>query len=237
MTHPLLRQHAAAAGIHRVNLLGDFVLGATPQQMRDCNTRTLRCVNADPGFYSGFCYVNPSLDASCIRDEIDRCMAGGLCGIKLEVDVNARDARVAAVMQAAIDHHAPVLHHAWNKTGHGTQPVLNESSSADIAALAKAYPSVQIIMAHLAGVGERGVIDIIERPNVCVDTSGGPPVSGLVAFAVRHLGGGRVVYGSDFPIRNFASQVGRVVGAQLLPDARDAVLHGNARRLLRLPCA
>ena len=49
-----------------------------------------------------------------------------------------------------------MLHHAWYKA---TEFAFNESTPAEIATLARRHPNVNIIMAHLAGGGWRGVRD------------------------------------------------------------------------------
>ena len=51
---------------------------------------------------------------------------------------------------------------------------------------------------------------------------------------VAAVGADRVIYGSDFPFIDLRYALGRVVFAQLAPDALALLLGGNARRLLRL---
>ena len=50
-------------------------------------------------------------------------------------------------------------------------------------------------------------------------------------FAVRELGPERVVYGSDVGGRSFASQLSKVIGADIPESAKALVLGGNLRRL------
>ena len=123
----------------------------------------------------------------------------------------------------------PVLHHAWYKANGF---VFNESTPADIARLARRHPDVPIIMAHLAGGGWRGVRDVLDCPNVVVDTSGAQPHARLVQYAVQELGPDRVVFGSDWPIRDFAVQRARVDGAGLDFGTSAKVLGGTIARLL-----
>ena len=61
---------------------------------------------------------------------------------------------------------------------------------------------------------------------------GGDPTAGVVEMAVRELGADRVIYGSDYPGRSFASQLAKVLGADISQDAKQAILAGNLRRLL-----
>jgi predicted TIM-barrel fold metal-dependent hydrolase len=51
-------------------------------------------------------------------------------------------------------------------------------------------------------------------------------------MAVRELGPERVVYGSDVGGRSFASQLAKVLGAEIPDSAKELVLGGNLRRLL-----
>jgi hypothetical protein len=54
----------------------------------------------------------------------------------------------------------------------------------------------------------------------------------MVEMAVRELGPERVIYGSDFPGRSFASQLAKVYAADLPDAARRLILAGNLRGLL-----
>jgi predicted TIM-barrel fold metal-dependent hydrolase len=51
-------------------------------------------------------------------------------------------------------------------------------------------------------------------------------------MAVRELGPERVVYGSDVGGRSFASQLAKVLGADIPESAKELALGGNIRRLL-----
>ena len=55
---------------------------------------------------------------------------------------------------------------------------------------------------------------------------------GAVEMAVRELGAQRVVYGSDAAGRSFATQLGKVMGAEIPEPARRLILGENLRRML-----
>jgi predicted TIM-barrel fold metal-dependent hydrolase len=132
-------------------------------------------------------------------------------------------------MQRAADLRVPVLHHAWYKA---TGYAFNESTPRDIADLARRHPDVTIVMAHLAGGGVEGVLDIADCPNVVIDTSGAQPLAGMVELALKHLGPDRVVFGSDWPIRDFAVQQARVTGEVGDLLTREKILGGTMSRIL-----
>ena len=54
----------------------------------------------------------------------------------------------------------------------------------------------------------------------------------MVEIAVRELGPERVVLGSDVGGRSFASQLAKVLGADIAGSAKELVLGGNLRRML-----
>ena len=226
---------ADRAGIARMVYL--FDLGAAPSvdptgdEIRRSNDIGMELVARHPDRFAAFCYLNPSHDPAFSLAELDRCLAGGCTGIKLWISVHANDPRLDPIMERAAAMRLPVLHHAWYKA---TGFAYNESTPAEIAILARKHPAVPIVMAHLGGGGHRGVIDIEGCPNVVVDTSGAQPHAGLIEFAVDRLGPDRVVFGSDWPIRDFAVQRAKVDGARIDEATRQAILGGTMSRLLAL---
>lgn len=228
---------AKQAGVTRMNLLGNLFrtekIRPPARDVKAINTLTMRQVRAYPDFFTGFCYLNPVLDGRFLLDEIDRCIAdGNLIGLKFEIDLNCRDPRLDPLLDRARELDVPVLHHSWHNIDLCTQPY--KSDPPDIADLAARHPQVTIIMPHLAGVGVRGVLDVLPHPNVLIDTSGGLSVAGLIEYAVDRLGPGRLLYGSDVNGRDFSCQIGRVLGAQLSAKVKEQILWRNAARVLKL---
>jgi len=228
---------AARAGVGRLVLAANATgllsdPDPSPGLVADINTYTLRATERHPDSILGFCYLNPANPASFIEQEMDRCLVeGGMRGIKLWVAVKCTDPRVDRVMDRAERLGLPVLHHAWYKA---TGPVHQESTPAEVAELGRRFPSVTLVTAHLGGGRERGVLDIADVPNVMVDTSGSQPEAGLIEYANRRLGARRIIFGTDWPIRDFGVQLGRVLGAEIEGKDKELILRGNAVRLLRL---
>lgn len=230
----LARHYDIQKAVH----LGNFNLSwpsfdrPSPESIQAINSHNLQVVAQYPDFFIGFCYLNPANPISSILEEMDRCVVqGGMRGIKFETSVKATDARYDPIMARVEELGVPILHHAWYQMGN---PSPNESSPAEIADLARRFPRVTIVMAHLGGARERGILDVAELTNVLIDTSGSWPESALVEYAVRRLGANRVVYGSDYPIRDFGAQTGRILGADLKQEEHGLILWGNAARVLHL---
>lgn len=225
---------ADRAGIDRMvylfNLADSGGYDPQPDHIRQSNDLGLELASRHPDRFISYCYLHPGHDAAFNLSEIERCIVQGpAAGIKLWVSVNATDARLDPIMRRAAELRVPVLHHAWYKA---TGYAFNESTPKDIANLARRHPDVPIVMAHLAGGGIEGVYDIVDCPNVVIDTSGAQPHAGIVEFALKHLGPDRVVYGSDWPIRDFAVQKARVTGAINDPEVLHRVLGGTMGRIL-----
>jgi predicted TIM-barrel fold metal-dependent hydrolase len=219
-------------GVEKCWNLGDVLRhGANPNQdqITEINDLTIQTLKEFPDDLLGFCFLNPSHDVDFMKKEIDRCFElDGFIGVKLEISLNCRDRRLDPVMQALREKKGILVHHSWYLSKK-TQPEASEP--ADIANLAERHPDVRIVMAHLTGCGVRGVQDVKKRENVFIDTSGAQPEYGFVEYAVGEIGAERILYGSDIPGRDFSSQLGRVLGADISEDAKELILLKNAERL------
>ena len=201
----------------------------TMDQCREANDYALKIQAIAPDVFYTFCYVNPMYPEESAA-EINRCVGEGrMCGIKLWVARRATDLGLDPIMEQAVALDVPVLQHAWEKT---TGNLEGESFPWDVADLARRHPKARIIMAHLNGGGLRGLAAVAECENVVVDTSGGDPESGMVEAAVDILGAHRVVFGSDAPIRHFAVQMGKTLGAGFSDEVMRDILWNNTVRIL-----
>jgi len=228
---------AAHCGIGKLAMLGNATgllkdQDPPPDLIADINTYTLGAMAARPDVLIGFAYLNPANPPGFTAEEIDRCIVrGGMRGIKLWISVNATDGRVEPIIERAVELDIPVVYHTWYKAV-GSRG--EESTPAEVAELGRRFPRAKLVLCPLGGGRERGVLDIAGVPSLCYDTSGSQPESELVEFAVRRLGAERVIYGSDWPIRDFGAQLGRILGARMSPHERSLILRGNAERLIGL---
>jgi hypothetical protein len=101
-----------------------------------------------------------------------------------------------------------------------------------VAELAQRHPSVPLICSHVGGDWERGIRSIRATKNVYIDVAGFDPTAGAVEMAMRELGPERILFGSDVGIRTFASQLGKVMGAEVSDASRKLILSGNLKRML-----
>lgn len=228
--------HGRRHGIVHMIVLGDVLLyGATPDaaQLRKINNDTASLARLHPDYFTAFVYLNPLLGERATMAETERCAAlPGFRGIKLEIANNASHSAMRHVAKAARTFNFPVLQHSWSTVNIGDRQ--HQSDPADTCLFARRFPEVQIIMAHLTGIGFRGVLEAKGLPNVFVDTSGGYPEEGLIEFAAEHLGADHVLYGSDLPIRENSVTIRRILGAKISAADKRKMLFGNTARLLNL---
>jgi len=218
-------------GIHRVMLSLGFPLleNPPPRQLREENDQVLRALRRWPKRTLGFVYLNPNhVDFSL--EEFNRCVRDGpMVGVKLWVAKRCNAPELDPIVERAVSFQAPILQHTWLKVN-GNGP--GESTPFDIVELARRHPRAMLICGHTGGDWERGIRVVRASKNVWVEIAGSDPTSGLVEMAVRELGAERVIYGSDAGGRSFASQLGKVMGAELETRARNLILGGNLRQML-----
>jgi len=201
----------------------------TPDELRKQNDEVLQALSHYHDRAFGFVYLNPRHEVASLK-ELDRCVKDGpMVGVKLWVAVRGSDERLDPLVRRAAELDAVIFQHTWFKTG-GNPP--GESTPMDVAELARRHPSVPIICGHTGGNWEIGIRAIRGVKNLYADVAGSDPTAGFVEMAVRELGAGRIIYGSDVGGRSFASQLSKVIGADIPPAALDSILATNLRTLM-----
>ena len=228
----VLVQCADRLGIERLLLSQGYSadLHPTPDQLREENNRVMRAVRRFADRSYGSVYLSPAYPEFSVQ-EFNRCVRDGpMVSIgEIEADKLCNASEMDAIVECAAAMKVPVLQHTWLKAG-GNEP--GESTPMDLVELARRYPEVQFICVHTGGDWERGIRIIRATKNVSAEIAGSNPTSGFVEMAVRELGAERVIYGSDVGGRSFASQLAKVLGADIPEPAKALILGGNLRRLL-----
>ena len=202
----------------------------SPERFRRENDEVLRAVEHSRGRAFGFVYLNPKHVEESLN-ELDRCVRDGpMVGIKLWVALECSHENLDPIARRAGELKIPILQHTYWRTI-GNRP--GESSPADMAELATRHPTVPMIAAHTGNDWEHGVRAIRATENVFAEICGSDPTAGMVEMAVRELGAERVMYGSDFGGRSFASQLAKVHGADVDDSAKRLILGGNVERVLQ----
>ncbi|MFV1994271.1 MAG: amidohydrolase family protein, partial [Verrucomicrobiales bacterium] len=200
-----------------------------PGSFRRQNDEILRALNHRPDRILGFVYLNPRHLAESL-DEIERCVADGpMVGLKLWVAHRCSRPELDPIVERATALNAVVFQHTWSKV---TGNLPGESTPSDLAILAKRHPEARLICGHTGGDWEGGIRAIRTSPNVSIGIGGFDPTAGITETALRELGSGRIIFGSDAGGRSFASQLGKVYGGDMLEEAAAQALGGNLKLLL-----
>ncbi len=227
-----LIQWADRLGIERLLLSQGYSaqFHPTPDQFREENDRVMQAVRRFPDRSYGSVYLSPAYPEFSVQ-EFDRCVRDGpMVSIgEIEADKPCSVPEMDPIVERAASMKVPILQHTWLKIG-GNEP--GESTPYDVVAIARRHPDVQFVCVHTGGDWERGIRIIRNTKNVSAEIAGSNPTSGFVEMAVRELGAERVIYGSDVGGRSFASQLGKVLGADIPESAKELILGGNLRRLL-----
>ncbi len=142
--------------------------------------------------------------------------------------------------------HGPALFRFFEEVA---APVMTHSGCpnslpATFVPFANAHPGVRLLLAHLGnGAGDNQRLDLQVRAvqqarndNLCVDTSSARSIMpGLIEWAVKEIGAGRLLFGSDTPLHHVAVQRARIDSAAISAGDRELILSKNARRFFDLP--
>lgn len=226
-----LLEIASRMGIERlVVFMGtSFVPDPSPEELRKQNDEVLLAIAHAPSRVLGMVYVNPKHEQASLR-EMDRCVRDGpMVGVKLWIAMKCSRPELDPIVRHAVELKVPILQHAYDRVD-GNLP--GESGCGDVAALAARHPDASFICSHTGNDWERGIRMIRPHKHVWAEVCGSDPTAGFVEMAVRELGAGRVIYGSDAGGRSFASQLAKVTSAAIPEEAKRLILGGNLRRLL-----
>jgi predicted TIM-barrel fold metal-dependent hydrolase len=212
---------------------------AEQELCRKSNDHVLEATSRWPKRLVGFAVVNPAAEGA--TDELERCMAAGLRGLgELMPDgqgYTLDDPRVDTAIECMVHWHLPVLVHAGEPIGH-RYPGKSQATLQPLYQLALRHPAATLVAAHWGG----GLLFYELMPevrralrNVYYDTAASPYLyqDAIFALAAR-IAPDRVLFGSDYPLITQERFVRHVRGAGLLTDNLDAILGGNATRLLGL---
>lgn len=232
-----------AAGVERSVLLGWY--WEQPASCVKQNRFFAGCVRAFPDRLSAFATVHPGAGDAAL-EEIWRAKGEGFVGLgelsPQSQGVPADEATWGEILGLAGDLGLPVNLHVTDPAGR-PYPGRVETPRADFVGWAQRYPGTSFILAHWGGglaLGAEGQA----LPNVWYDTAASPLLYGSNVWrrGLGAVGAERVLFGSDYPLVLYPELEMEATAGGLLAEARaelspleaEAVLGGNAARLLGL---
>jgi len=198
---------------------------------RRSNDIVAELVKAHPDRFIGFAYVSPLLPETMVP-ELERAIDGlGLRAIKLYppfVCVPFDDEIWFPIYEFADDRELAVLWHTGIEPG---------SAPKHMAGVAKRFSKMSLVAGHSGNCPpmRRQALDVaVDYPNVFLETCSTFRTPGVIEQLVEEAGADRVLFGSDVPLMDPRSQLGKIITADITDEDKRLVLGGNARRLLRL---
>lgn len=221
--------------VHVASVLGSWGLTSptyfmSPADISFGNDWLLAYQRANPSLVRGYVAVNPNFGSHAL-EEIDRCRAAGMIGVKLAASRRADDQLLDPVCESAHRHGLPILHHVWQHRRR-EWPGQEASDAAELCTLARRHPAAKFILAHIAGGGDwlHSLPVLADTPNVWVDLSGSGVDGGMLERCLDAVGAERLLWGCDLTIDTGLAKLRRLERLLAAP-ALEAVRWQNAARL------
>ena len=215
-----------AAGVDRCVLCS---VATAPAQVRPINV--FLAAEKDRLGFAALGALHPQMTETQLIEELDFMHAEGLSGAKLHPDFqrfHADDPAVFFIYEALAAYRLPLLLHAGDSR-------YDFSSPQRVANVAKAFPGLTLVAAHLGGWSEweESARLLPGCGNVLVDTS-----SSLYSLAperarqvIRAFGAERVLFGTDYPMWDATDELRMLRGLGLTEEELELILWKNAEAL------
>ncbi len=228
-TSERLIEEGSAAGISRYIVCSVATKAA---QVKPINDFIISETIKHPKEFIGFMTLHEDLSESETEEEINRCIAVGIKGIKLHPDFqkfNADDKNAEKIYEAA-EGRLPVLFHTGDDR-------FDFSAPQRVAAMAKEHKKTRFIAAHFGGYRRWKETDAYKGlDNVFFDTSSSLPFIGEkeAKKLIDKFGAERFFFGTDFPMWDAEEELKRFMKISLTDKQREDILFKNVTRFLDL---
>lgn len=183
-----------------------------------------------PERFVGFAYAAPVEPVEQTIAELTRAIDQlGFLGIKLYppyMPWPLHDEHWYPIYEFANQRHLPVIFHT------GPEP---HSMPRLLEVIAPRFPNTQFIAGHSGNYQphRRDAITAAQKySNIYLETCSSFRTPGVIEELVAGVGSERVLFGSDVPLMDPRSQIGKIITATISDEAKRNILGANAHRLL-----
>jgi predicted TIM-barrel fold metal-dependent hydrolase len=187
-------------------------------------------VREAPDRFIGFAYASP-LSARMVEEVRFAIDELGFRAIKIYPptgNISLRDPHWQPLFEFADERELAVISHT------GTEPSCQPAYFGDVA---PQFPRANFVIGHSGNIRphrDHAIEAALACPNVYLETCSSYREVGVIEELVDRAGAEKVLFGSDVPLMDPRCQLGRILTARISAEAKQRVLGGNARRLLRL---
>lgn len=195
------------------------------------NDLTARFVARHPDRFVGFAYVCPTMPEGMVAELVRAIDQLNFVAIKLYPPYTPwpfNKPQWFPIYEFADERGLTIIFHT------GIEPQAHPRFLADIAAR---FPRANFVAGHSGNIAEMRTAAIAAaqaHPNIFLETCSSFRTPGVIEQLVNEAGADRILFGSDIPLMDPRSQLGKIITANISDDAKCQVLGGNARRLLGL---
>ena len=208
------------------------------------NETVAAACGAYPDVFTGLGSVDPRKGDAAVA-EVAQIAAAGLRGVKFHPSLQAfapDDPQYWPIFAACQEHGLIALFHTGTSGIGARQPGgqgirLDYAQPLRLDPVAAAHPGLTIVAAHFGWPWHMELIAIaLHKTNVFIDISGWSPrrIPAEVISELRGRLSGQFIWGSDFPFLTPERGLDEFDALDLPDAAADAVLRGNAARILGL---
>lgn len=208
-------------------------IATKPRQQTNINNWAAE-VQKDPYF---FCFGSVHPDAEDAVEEVARIKALGLHGIKLHPDYQnffVEERRMFPLYEAIAEAGLPVTFHAGRDP---LSPSLIHAKSHMLAHVARSFPKLVIIAAHMGGMttSEEAAQCLAGLDNVYFDTAVASKTCSQkhMKLLIEKHGAERILFASDCPWSRSTDELEFLQTLGLSSGDLDRILYQNALELLR----
>lgn len=184
-----------------------------------------------------FASINPNMHSNTASKLEAYVKDGGVRGLKLHPSYQffyPNEARLYPLYEKAQELKIPIVFHIGSSIFEGTR--LKYCDPIYLDDIAVDFPDLTLVMAHSGRGFWYDACFFLSRlhKNVYMDITGLPPHRLLSYFPELERNAGKVIFGSDWPTmpRDIRQNIAAIQSLQLNEKALEAILYGNASRIL-----
>lgn len=195
------------------------------------NDLTAQFVARHPDRFVGFAYVSPLMPERMVPELIRAIDGLRFVAIKLYPPYTPwplNQPQWNPIYEFANERGLAIIFHT------GPEP---QSFPRFVGEIAPRYPHANFVIGHAGNTPDeraQAIAAAQANPNVYLETCSTFRTPGVIEQLVNEAGADRVLYGSDMPLMDPRSQMGKIITAQIPDAAKRQILGRNAQKLLRL---